>query len=84
MSQIHISFCFKVEDLLDRWNKKGQPVVGVIIEPIQAEGGDKFASADFFQGLRDITNKVGVKLLSFLSQSYHLRETLKQKINETN
>ena len=34
-------------------------MVGVIIEPIQAEGGDKFASADFFQGLRDITNKVG-------------------------
>ena len=32
--------------------------MGVIIEPIQAEGGDKFASADFFQELRDITNKV--------------------------
>ena len=33
-------------------------MVGVIIEPVQAEGGDKFASADFFQRLRDITNKV--------------------------
>lgn len=48
----------QIEDLIDRWNKKGKPVVGVIIEPVQAEGGDKFASADFFQKLRDLTNKV--------------------------
>lgn len=47
----------EVENLIDEWNKKGEPVAGVIVEPIQAEGGDNFASADFFQGLRDITNK---------------------------
>lgn len=50
-------------DLLEQWSKKGRPVVGVIIEPIQAEGGDKFASAEFFQGLRDITNKHDIALI---------------------
>ena len=50
--------CTQVEDLLDKWTKKGNPVAGIITEPIQAEGGDNYASADFFQGLRDITNKV--------------------------
>ena len=47
-----------MEDLIDQWSKKGHPVAGIIVEPIQAEGGDNFASADFFQGLRDLTNKV--------------------------
>lgn len=32
----------------------------MIVEPIQSEGGDNFASAEFFQGLRDITNRVSV------------------------
>lgn len=50
--------CTQVEDKIDEYNKKGLPVAGVIVEPIQAEGGDNFASAEFFQGLRDITNKV--------------------------
>ena len=33
-------------------------MAGVVVEPIQGEGGDNMASADFFQGLRDITIKV--------------------------
>eukprot|EP00163_Fabomonas_tropica_P003983 TRINITY_DN1353_c0_g1_i2.p1 TRINITY_DN1353_c0_g1~~TRINITY_DN1353_c0_g1_i2.p1 ORF type:complete len:444 (-),score=146.61 TRINITY_DN1353_c0_g1_i2:507-1838(-) len=32
-------------------------LAGLIIEPIQAEGGDRHASASFYQGLRDITLK---------------------------
>ncbi|KAJ8318908.1 hypothetical protein KUTeg_003999 [Tegillarca granosa] len=44
----------EVRDLLETWNKKGKPVVGIITEPIQAEGGDNYASAEFFQGLQDI------------------------------
>ena len=51
-------YMLQVEDLIDQWGRKGHPVAGVIVEPIQAEGGDNYASADFFQGLRDITNKV--------------------------
>lgn len=53
----------QIEDLIEQWNKKGKPVVGLIIEPVQAEGGDKFASADFFQQLRDITNKNDIALI---------------------
>ncbi|KAF2845723.1 aminotransferase class-III [Plenodomus tracheiphilus IPT5] len=36
------------------------PVVGVIVEPVQSEGGDNHASPAFFQGLRDITQRHGV------------------------
>jgi 4-aminobutyrate aminotransferase/(S)-3-amino-2-methylpropionate transaminase len=44
--------------LIEKWGKKNRPVVGVVIEPMQAEGGDNFASAEFFQGLQDICLKV--------------------------
>ncbi|GME75206.1 unnamed protein product [Ambrosiozyma monospora] len=49
-----------VENLFKTWHC---PIAGVIIEPIQSEGGDNHASAEFFQGLRDITLKYGAKLL---------------------
>ncbi|XP_010779853.1 4-aminobutyrate aminotransferase, mitochondrial-like [Notothenia coriiceps] len=48
----------EVEDLIVKWRQKGKPVAGVVIEPIQAEGGDNHASSDFFRGLRDIARKV--------------------------
>ncbi|XP_076072615.1 4-aminobutyrate aminotransferase, mitochondrial-like [Mytilus galloprovincialis] len=47
----------EVEDLIETWKKKGEPIVGVVIEPIQGEGGDNFASPQFFQGLQDICIK---------------------------
>lgn len=50
----------EVRDLLETWNKKGKPVVGIITEPIQAEGGDNYASAEFFQGLQDICKENGI------------------------
>ncbi|XP_060571460.1 4-aminobutyrate aminotransferase, mitochondrial-like [Ruditapes philippinarum] len=50
----------EVEDKIDEYNKKGQTVAGIIVEPVQCEGGDKFATPYFFQGLRDITNKRGM------------------------
>lgn len=46
-----------VEDIITSWHI---PVAALIIEPIQSEGGDNHASAEFFQGLRDITLKHGV------------------------
>ncbi|KAK1877835.1 4-aminobutyrate aminotransferase mitochondrial [Dissostichus eleginoides] len=49
----------EVEDLIVKWRQKGKPVAGVVIEPIQAEGGDNHASSDFFRGLRDIARKHG-------------------------
>ncbi|XP_034937989.1 4-aminobutyrate aminotransferase, mitochondrial [Chelonus insularis] len=54
----------EVEDLIVKFDKeKNVPVAGVIIEPIQAEGGDNHASPEFFQQLRDLTTKHGVALL---------------------
>jgi len=46
-----------VEDLIKNYEI---PIAALIIEPIQSEGGDNHASAEFFQGLRDITLKYGV------------------------
>ena len=40
-----------------------EDVVAVIVEPIQAEGGDNHASANFFRGLRSITRERGVRLI---------------------
>ncbi|ODV76656.1 4-aminobutyrate aminotransferase [Suhomyces tanzawaensis NRRL Y-17324] len=39
------------------------PIAGVLVEPIQSEGGDNHASNEFFQGLRDITLKHGALLI---------------------
>ncbi|GAV28636.1 4-aminobutyrate aminotransferase [Pichia membranifaciens] len=49
-----------VEDRLQNWKC---PIAGVIVEPVQSEGGDNHASAVFFQGLRDLTLKYGAKLI---------------------
>ena len=38
----------KVEEIFEDQRKKGVPISGLIIEPIQAEGGDNHASKEFF------------------------------------
>ncbi len=38
-----------VEEQIDEQRKKGCPVAGIIVEPIQAEGGDHHGSKNFFQ-----------------------------------
>nr|NVI72110.1 putative 4-aminobutyrate aminotransferase, mitochondrial-like protein [Cucujiformia] len=53
----------EVEDLFDKFCKKGVPVAGVIVEPIQSEGGDNEASPEFFQGLQRITKRHNAYLL---------------------
>ncbi len=47
---------------LDAELAKGN-MCAVIVEPVQCEGGDNFASVDFFRGLRQITRKYGVPLI---------------------
>ncbi|KAK6312546.1 hypothetical protein J4Q44_G00182100 [Coregonus suidteri] len=49
----------EVEDLIVQWRQKGRPVAGIVIEPIQAEGGDNHATPDFFKKLRNIARKHG-------------------------
>ncbi|KAH9498854.1 hypothetical protein Btru_004832 [Bulinus truncatus] len=53
----------EVEDLIGQYKKKDNPVACVAIEPIQCEGGDNFASPQFFQGLQDICKKNNIALL---------------------
>jgi len=48
----------EVEQEFERFNKAGKFVAGVVIEPVQAEGGDNHASPEFFQELQRITKKV--------------------------
>ncbi|XP_074033806.1 4-aminobutyrate aminotransferase, mitochondrial isoform X3 [Leptinotarsa decemlineata] len=47
----------EVEDLMETYKKKNCPVAGVIVEPIQSEGGDNHASPEFFQCLQKICKK---------------------------
>lgn len=49
-----------VEEIFKTWPA---PISAIIIEPIQSEGGDNYASAKFFQGLRDLTLKYGVLMI---------------------
>lgn len=51
-----------MEDLIVKWRQRGKPVAGIVIEPIQAEGGDNHASADFFRSLRNIARKVKTRV----------------------
>ncbi|KAB7497577.1 4-aminobutyrate aminotransferase, mitochondrial, partial [Armadillidium nasatum] len=53
----------EVDDLMNIYAKKGKPVAGVIIEPIQAEGGDNHGSNDFFRSLQKVVKKNGAALL---------------------
>ncbi|KAG2005279.1 hypothetical protein GB937_008822 [Aspergillus fischeri] len=50
----------EVEHILASWYC---PVAGVIVEPIQSEGGDNHASPGFFQGLQALTKKHGIYLI---------------------
>ncbi|XP_066157229.1 probable 4-aminobutyrate aminotransferase, mitochondrial [Euwallacea fornicatus] len=52
-----------VEELFEKWGKNGMPVAGVIVEPIQSEGGDNHASPYFFQRLQAICRKNGAALI---------------------
>lgn len=47
-------------DLVDKWNKKGSKVAALIVEPIQAEGGDRHASPSFFLGLQKLCKEKGM------------------------
>ncbi|XP_050304577.1 4-aminobutyrate aminotransferase, mitochondrial-like [Anthonomus grandis grandis] len=53
----------EVEDLFEQYKKKGVPVAGIVVEPIQSEGGDNEASPEFFQGLQKIAKKNSAGLL---------------------
>lgn len=53
----------EVEDLIGQWKAKGNDVAGIVVEPIQSEGGDYEASPEFFQQLQSLAKRNGVALL---------------------
>lgn len=53
----------QVQDLIEQYRKKDIPVAGIVVEPIQSEGGDNEASAEFFQELQRICKANGMALL---------------------
>ncbi|KAG7164117.1 4-aminobutyrate aminotransferase-like, partial [Homarus americanus] len=53
----------EAEDLIHKYNKMGKPVAGIVVEPIQAEGGDNHASPEFFRELQQIAKRTGAALL---------------------
>ncbi|KAF9142306.1 4-aminobutyrate transaminase [Mortierella sp. GBA39] len=55
--------CLAIAEEKMKPKSSGTPVVAVIVEPIQSEGGDNHASPKFFQGLRDLTKKHGVLMI---------------------
>lgn len=53
----------RVEELMEEYRAKGSPVAGVVVEPIQSEGGDHHASNYFFQQLQALAKRQGGALL---------------------
>lgn len=47
----------QVEEILEKQKQIGTPVAGILVEPIQSEGGDHHGSNAWFQGLQDIAKK---------------------------
>ncbi|ETV96107.1 4-aminobutyrate aminotransferase [Aphanomyces invadans] len=55
-----------VEDILTAHNKattESTQIAGIIVEPIQAEGGDNYASPAFFRALRQLASDYGAAFI---------------------
>lgn len=53
----------RVEETIVEWAKRGKKVAALIVEPVQAEGGDNHASPSFFKALRTLTRVRAVRAL---------------------
>ncbi|KAK2160754.1 hypothetical protein LSH36_127g08000 [Paralvinella palmiformis] len=49
----------QIRHTIEQYNARGQHVAGLIVEPIQAEGGDNYASAQFFVDLQKTLKETG-------------------------
>ena len=60
----------EVRQLIDYYNnEKKRPVAGIVVEPVQAEGGDNHGSAYFFQNLQKIAKAVSFQAKTILLNS---------------
>ena len=48
----------QTEALIESCEANGQTIAGIVVEPIQGEGGDNWASANFFKQLQQMCKKV--------------------------
>jgi len=53
----------KVQEKIEEQKKAGCPIAGMIVEPVQAEGGDHHGSAAWFQGLQAVCKQHNIRLL---------------------
>uniref|UniRef100_A0A914WCW9 (S)-3-amino-2-methylpropionate transaminase n=1 Tax=Plectus sambesii TaxID=2011161 RepID=A0A914WCW9_9BILA len=53
----------EVEKIIGDRKKDKRDVAALIVEPIQAEGGDHHGSPEFFQGLRDLCTTYGIAFI---------------------
>ncbi|OWF52736.1 4-aminobutyrate aminotransferase, mitochondrial-like [Mizuhopecten yessoensis] len=53
----------EVKERIHAWEKRNCPVAGIIVEPIQSEGGDNHATPYFFQCLQDIAKECEIPLM---------------------
>ncbi|XP_028395093.1 4-aminobutyrate aminotransferase, mitochondrial-like [Dendronephthya gigantea] len=56
-NEVEESKCLAMVEEIFHKQKKQKPIAAAIIEPVQAEGGDRHASPDFFNKLRNIVAK---------------------------
>ena len=57
-SRDRVSCVWQVRDKISEYNAKGSPVAAAIVDPIQGEGGDRYATPYFFQQLQKILKQV--------------------------
>ncbi|XP_063378091.1 4-aminobutyrate aminotransferase, mitochondrial-like [Cydia fagiglandana] len=53
----------QIARIIEEREKSSKPVAGIVVEPIQSEGGDHEASPAFFQSLQQICKRTGVALI---------------------
>ncbi|KRY36641.1 4-aminobutyrate aminotransferase, mitochondrial [Trichinella spiralis] len=53
----------EVQQLMEVYKQRGRDVAAVLVEPIQAEGGDNFASKEFFTDLQKLTKQAGAAFI---------------------
>ena len=63
-------FMFQLRLLMQQSKENGLEVAAVIVEPIQAEGGDNHGTPSFFRGIQEIAQEVNLFVLCELSRYF--------------
>jgi len=53
----------EIRNLVQQYNSEGKYVAGVLVEPVQSEGGDNHASPEFFQALQMLCKEFGMAFI---------------------